>query len=155
MQTARFAALLAGLILAPFIGQTPYAQTSEVSGFWREPGGSAIHIAPCPAPEANTLCATLVAIRAGAPSRFDIHNPNAALRSHPLCGLVIGRSFRLTSPHHAQGGTLYDPRNGKTYRGEMTSSATQLALRGYIGIPLFGRTETWSRVDRAPAPCHT
>lgn len=127
-------------------------QSHGVLGLWREPGGSVINIAPCAPQDSKTLCATLFAIRPNAPSRFDIHNPDAALRSHPLCGLVVGRNFHLTTPDHAQEGTLYDPKNGKTYRGEMTASAAQLALRGYVGIPLFGRTETWTRTT-APTAC--
>jgi uncharacterized protein (DUF2147 family) len=41
---------------------------------------------------------------------------------------------------------VYDPKSGKTYRGKMTFvSPNQLNLRGFIGIPLFGRTTTWTR----------
>ena len=130
------------------------AQQHGVLGLWREPGGSVINIAPCAAQDSKTLCARLVVIRSDAPTKFDVHNPNTALRSHPLCGLVVGRDFRLTTPDHAQDGTLYDPKNGKTYHGEMTATAAQLALRGYVGIPLFGRTETWQRLVQPPPPCH-
>lgn len=118
-------------------------------GDWTDPGGSMIRIAPC----GPNLCATLVAIRANAPSQFDIHNPDASRRNQRLCGLLIGRDFRRTSPTHAEDGTLYDPKTGKTYHGEMTVSGDHLELRGYVGIKLFGRSETWARAEHAPSPC--
>jgi uncharacterized protein (DUF2147 family) len=41
---------------------------------------------------------------------------------------------------------VYDPENGKTYSGKMYLTATnQLELRGYVGFPIFGRTEFWKR----------
>ena len=116
-------------------------EASGVLGYWKEPTGSTIHIDHC----GDNICATLVFVRPNAPSRVDIHNPDPALRTRSLCGLRIGQGFRLTSPGKAEGGTLYDPKSGKTYRGTMTSTVDKLDLRGYIGISLFGRTETWTR----------
>jgi uncharacterized protein (DUF2147 family) len=43
-------------------------------------------------------------------------------------------------------GSLYDPKSGKSYRGKIHLAAPgRLELRGYIGIPLFGRTSVWTR----------
>jgi uncharacterized protein (DUF2147 family) len=126
------------------------AQNGGLTGNWREPGGSIIRVAPC----GIKLCATLAAIPANAPSQFDIHNPDAAQRKRSLCGLVIGKSFRETSSTHAQDGTLYDPKTGKTYSGEMTVKGDSLDLRGYIGISLFGRSETWTRTNSSMS-CRT
>ncbi len=43
-------------------------------------------------------------------------------------------------------GSVYDPKNGKTYRGKITLvSPNKLNLRGFVGITLFGRTTTWTR----------
>lgn len=83
----------------------------------------------------------------------DIHNPTPALRGRAICGLVIGRGFSLTDANHASGGTLYDPRTGKTYRGGMTMEGNRLHLRGYIGIPLFGASQTWTRETAPVKPC--
>ena len=60
-------------------------------------------------------------------------------------GLEIGRGFRLTDPAHAEDGTLYDPKSGKTYHGVMESAGDKLKLRGYVGIKALGRTEVWTR----------
>ena len=45
-----------------------------------------------------------------------------------------------------KGGTVYDPKSGKTYSGKMTLvSPNKLDMRGFVGISLFGRTTTWTR----------
>ena len=76
----------------------------------------------------------------------DLHNPNPSLRGRPLCGLNIGTGFTRSAP-----GKLYDPTSGKTYKGSMTLDGARLKLRGYVGISLFGRSETWTRVERVEA----
>jgi uncharacterized protein (DUF2147 family) len=78
--------------------------------------------------------------------RLDNNNPSPALRKTPIMGLVIVRDFTFSGDDTWSGGTVYDPKNGKTYRGKMTLvSPSQLNLRGFIGIPLFGRTTKWTR----------
>jgi uncharacterized protein (DUF2147 family) len=118
-----------------------WAGQSGVLGYWKEPSGSVIQIAPC----GELVCATLVALGPSTPERTDSMNPDAALKTRALCGLRIGTDFHLTSPTRAEGGTLYDPKSGKTYHGAMSSDGDQLSLRGYVGIPLFGRSERWVR----------
>ena len=48
-----------------------------------------------------------------------------------------------------KGGQILDPNNGKTYRCKMTVSGDgqQMDVRGYIGISLFGRSQTWFRLE--------
>ena len=119
-------------------------------GDWREPGGSIIAVAHC----GTDICARLIAINHDAPSTVDAHNPDAALRSRPLCGLTIGTGFHLTDPAHADGGKLYDPKTGKTYKGSMTNDGDTLHLRGYVGVKAFGRTQDWVRTTAPSVPCH-
>lgn len=78
---------------------------------------------------------------------LDTENPRAALRTRPLMGLPILTGLNQTGLRTWTDGTLYDPTDGSTYRGTVTlTSPTSLELRGYVGIPLFGRSETWSRL---------
>jgi uncharacterized protein (DUF2147 family) len=125
------------------------AQTTGVLGTWTEPTGSAIEVYHCGA----AICARLVAISPQASSRVDINNPDAKLQKIPLCGLVVGQGFHLSGPGQADGGHLYDPKSGKTYSGSMSSDGNQLELRGYVGIELFGRTETWTRARQGLQRC--
>ena len=48
-----------------------------------------------------------------------------------------------------KGGEILDPDNGKIYRCKMTLSedGNELNVRGFIGISLFGRTQTWHRLE--------
>lgn len=125
-----------------------YAETPTVLGYWREPGGSIILIAPC----AHQLCVEIVRVAAGNHRNTDMKNPDPKLRARPLCGLRIGAGFAQIDAQHASGGRLYDPKSGRTYSGRMTADGNLLHLRGYIGLAIFGRTETWVRASRPP-PC--
>jgi len=84
----------------------------------------------------------------GAPGtpRLDHNNPGAAMKKTPIIGLQIVYDFTFAGDDLWKDGRVYDPKNGKTYKGRMTFiSPQQLDLRGYIGISLLGRTTTWTR----------
>ena len=77
----------------------------------------------------------------------DEKNPDPSLRDRPLTGLELFTGFSYDGDGRWSGGTIYDPNSGKTYRCIITwvDSGT-LKVRGYIGVPMLGRTETWTRV---------
>ncbi|HWZ03672.1 MAG TPA: DUF2147 domain-containing protein [Mucilaginibacter sp.] len=78
--------------------------------------------------------------------RHDVLNPDSKLRSRPIQGTVI-----ITGLVYKDGkwrdGTIYDSTTGKTYRITVTVNGNNLELRGYIGIPLLGKTTVWQRVN--------
>ncbi len=49
------------------------------------------------------------------------------------------------------GGYVLDPEVGKVYHGKLVllDNGAELKVRGYIGFPLFGRTEIWKRVPQS------
>jgi len=52
-----------------------------------------------------------------------------------------------------KGGSVYDPGNGRTYRGTIRMDGEdRLLLRRFIGISLLGRTTTWIRVGSEESP---
>ena len=80
--------------------------------------------------------------------RYDELNPDPTLRGRPLKGLMIMSGFIYDSDGRWVDGRIYDPNSGNTYKGTIRQvDANTLKLRGYVGISLFGRTETWTRDD--------
>lgn len=82
--------------------------------------------------------------------KLDVNNSDPARRSDPVMGLVMVKDLKYDSGCRWGGGTIYDPKRGKTYdsHGELENGGQLLDLRGYIGISLFGRTTTWTRVSQ-------
>lgn len=73
-------------------------------------------------------------------------------RNKPVRGMVIIRNVKkATGPTARQweGGDILDPENGQLYRVRLMLSpdGRRLDVRGYIGTPLLGRTQTWLRVE--------
>ncbi len=74
------------------------------------------------------------------------HVCEGARANQPVEGMVIIEDMERDGDEW-EGGTILDPANGKTYKAKMElDGANTLDVRGYIGIPLLGRTQTWHRV---------
>ena len=83
-------------------------------------------------------------------TKVDRENPDHAKRTTPIIGLRIVQGFHFDDDEWS-GGTIYDPNNGKTYKCRMWFDGETLRVRGYIGISLLGRSESWTRVAE-PVP---
>ena len=83
-------------------------------------------------------------IKNGKP-KTDEKNPKENLKQQPLVELVILKGFDADGNTY-EDGTIYDPQNGKTYDCKITYKGKTLAIRGYIGLSLFGRTTIWERI---------
>ena len=80
--------------------------------------------------------------------KVDDKNSDVTLQSRPVLGLVILKDFTFDGEDEWSEGTIYDPKNGKTYDCYMEFGETGiLKIRGYIGISWIGRTTYWSRVN--------
>lgn len=69
----------------------------------------------------------------------------------PIIGLVIMRHLRPNNGQYVDGDIL-DPNTGHVYGCSLrlTHGGHELLMRGFLGISLFGRSQTWRRVeDRA------
>lgn len=83
---------------------------------------------------------------AGKP-KIDEKNPDKALAIRPILGLGMLKGFTYADEGVWEGGTIYDPKTGKSYSCKITMiSQNQIHVRGFVGISLLGRTETWSRL---------
>lgn len=67
--------------------------------------------------------------------------------NQPIIGLVLLRHLRPENGEYV-GGDILDPDTGHVYSSKMrlTDGGRQLIMRGYVGIPLLGRSGTWQRV---------
>ena len=72
-------------------------------------------------------------------------------KNQPVLGMTIVKGVRANLDDKAlwDGGEILDPNNGKTYKVRMKpiDGGKRIEVRGYIGAPLLGRTQTWIRVE--------
>jgi uncharacterized protein (DUF2147 family) len=73
---------------------------------------------------------------------------SGALKDQPIVGLTILSGMQPQGPQYG-GGQILDPGNGQTYRCtlELVDDGRKLKVRGYLGMPLLGRTQVWLRED--------
>ena len=81
--------------------------------------------------------------------KLDDDNEDESLRSLPVMGLVMLKDFVYDGDDKEwDDGTIYDPKNGKTYDCYMNFDENGiLKIRGYIGISWIGRSTYWTRVQ--------
>jgi uncharacterized protein (DUF2147 family) len=74
-----------------------------------------------------------------------------ARHDKPIIGLLLMRHLRPQNGEYV-GGDILDPNTGKVYgcTVKLTDGGHELIMRGFLGISLFGRSETWRRVDGNP-----
>lgn len=78
--------------------------------------------------------------------KVDINNPKAAQRNNPIIDLIILKGFTFNGKDEYEGGSIYDPKSGKTYDCKITfKDENTLLIRGYMGISLIGKTTIWTR----------
>ena len=72
-------------------------------------------------------------------------------KDQPIQGMTIVKGVKASADDKGlwDGGEILDPNNGKTYKVRMKpiDGGKKLEVRGYIGAPLLGRTQTWIRIE--------
>ena len=143
----RWLMLTLALTLAPF-PKTIFAAVDSPVGEWlTEKGDARVRVAACP-DRADRLCGTITwaAPPPDAPAGplLDVNNADPALRSRPIEGLPLLDGFATEGPGAWGGGTIYDPRSGRTYRSKMRQGAAdRLEVSGCVLFVCLG--ETWRR----------
>lgn len=69
-------------------------------------------------------------------------------KNQPIEGMVFVWGLSRNGSEWT-GGTIVDPANGKEYKAkvEVVENGTKLAVRGFVGFALIGRTQVWERVE--------
>ena len=72
----------------------------------------------------------------------------AGKKDQPIVGMTILWGLKKSGDDY-RGGEILDPKNGKTYSCKMkvVDGGAKLDVRGYIGLSLIGRTQTWIREE--------
>lgn len=149
----------AGALLTMLLGLAvsgAHGQSADVSGLWSS-GNSLLEVRP----RGEGLSMTIIAIRdavyepdepAGEPGkpRRDDNNPDPARQERLLVGLELLSDYVWTGRRWE--GKIYDPESGKTYSSQMERDGGRLKMRGYIGVPMLGRTRFFQRVMSCDAP---
>jgi uncharacterized protein (DUF2147 family) len=133
---------IAVLILGATLAAVP-ARAAGPEGRWlTQDRGGVIEIGPCD----GGLCGRIVGMNET--RRRDGSIPTDP-EGHPTCGLTI-----LHAEPDGPGqwsGHIADPDTGTSWNCTLRlDAADHLLLRGYVLLPLFGQTQTWTRYPDAP-----
>ncbi|MBR1682062.1 MAG: DUF2147 domain-containing protein [Bacteroidaceae bacterium] len=115
---------------------TAYAQ--DVLGKWITEAGDA-HVEIYKA--GDKINGKIIWLEQG-PDTKDKHNPDAKLKERKLMGVNI-LSGLTKGKEKWEGGKVYDPKSGKTYKCSIWLDGDKLKVRGYLGV--FHDTQTWKR----------
>lgn len=151
MTLSRTHGRLLALVAAAFLSAPAWADEEAVLGIWSG-GDSLLEVTNA----GDGLSMKVLALRdalylpdeeLGEPGtpRQDDNNPDPALRDRPLLGMELLSEYRWTGKRWE--GKIYDPASGNTYSSRMEPDGERLKMRGYIGVPMLGRTQFFERVE--------
>jgi uncharacterized protein (DUF2147 family) len=147
--------VLASMIL---FATSAWAQQPGVMGTWLTEAGTAqIKVEPCADAKSGPICGRIVGLinpkgpdgKVVAPDTVvDSKNENASLRSREMIGIPLFWGFKpTTDPNAFEGGQIYNGEDGKIYTANIGLQPDgKLRLRGYVGSPMFGKTQLWTRI---------
>lgn len=154
MRMGRLSAL-AALVALPAQAQ----DGADVYGKWlTESERAHIELYRCSDPARGVVCGKVVwLIRAvnpdGSPAPSveevrDLKNPDESLRSRPILGLEFLYGFKPAEESGTyEDGKIYNAEDGDTYSARIKlENPDKLVLRGYVLMPMLGKSQTWTRV---------
>lgn len=137
--------IVVGLAVALF---SMAAQAEGLVGTWLTEGGkSHVEITECDGKFCGTIVWLAEPLNEQGEAKIDENNPDAGLRGRPIVGLPLLQGFVAgDDPNVWSDGTIYNPEDGETYSCTLTlQDDGTLKVRGYVGLPIFGKTQIWTR----------
>ncbi|MBP4142416.1 DUF2147 domain-containing protein [Flavobacterium sp. I-SCBP12n] len=135
-------------ILSLFVSMAFYAQGNTVMGKWKtidDETGKAKSIVEI-YEHSGKVYGKVVDILDADKKKNLCTNCTGEDKNKPVMGLVIIKGLSKDGSEY-NSGKILDPVSGKTYKCFLALEGNdKLKVRGYIGLSLFGRTQTWQRV---------
>ena len=140
---------IATAVLISLLGLSAQAAEGAAAlGLWStESGKSRVEIFDC----AGKLCGKIVWLKEPlddkGQEKVDRENPDEAFKSRKILGLPLLSDFVSDgdSGRAWTDGRIYNPEDGQTYKCNMELQEDgTLKVRGYVGLPLFGKTQIWT-----------
>ena len=138
---------LVSTLVAAVSAPPALAQLREKAlGVWaEEDGGAYIEIAPCQ----DKLCGHIVWLKNptdqnGQP-QLDLNNPNPALRTRPILGLLIIAGLQPNDDNTYLEGQVYNSEDGKIYDVYLTPAGDTMEVEGCL-MKFLCDSQTWKRV---------
>ena len=131
------------------------ASAASPVGVWYAEGGAArVAVERC----GDEICGHVVWLRSPLDEDgcdlLDRFNPDPTLRGRRVEGLEILRGLTPRPDGTWENGRIYDPATGRTYTCQLAvDGEDRLRLRGYVALPLLGRTTVWTRVGAENRLC--
>ena len=91
----------------------------------------------------GTLSGTIVKVYPQPGDTGMCHNCPGAFKGKKVQGLRFVWGLKDKGNGVWDGGSILDPKTGKIYRAKMTLEGNKLYVRGYVGVSMLGRTQTW------------
>jgi len=136
----KFFPTLLALTLAP----AAFAQsTLPQQGRWlTESGNLEVDIAPC----GEAFCGTVARVLANR-SMSNAGGELVPADARPVMGMKLLSDLRPAGDGELKG-EIYNRENAKSYSTLLSlAGPNQLVVRSYIGLPIFGKTQVWQRVE--------
>jgi len=142
------ACVVAGLLCSSAAGgQELSAKLQNAVGHWQvvngdgTPGGKVETYL-----EKGLLFGRVTEVRPGRTAKDVCDKCASEFKGQLILSMVNMRNFHAEGDDWV-GGTVVDPENGKQYKGKIWAVGKDtLHMRGFVGISLLGRTESWVRI---------
>lgn len=136
-----------------FTASTAFAadqKAEDAAGVWQTASGGYVQVYQ----DGDSWKGTIVGSKDGQ-ARYDENNPDESKRERRLLGVTVLDGLQYAGDGEFESGTIYDPNNGKTYKAKAEIKGPDtMDVRGYIGISLIGKSQTWNRIDPGAEHVH-